>query len=76
MYLSDIPLPEGVALPELAQEEDGQAQPVVSIHVIKEVVIEEEEEVAEGEVPVAGEEPAEGAEPAAEDDAESGDDDA
>ncbi len=76
MYLSDIPLPEGVALPELAQEEDGQAQPVVSIHVIKEVVIEEEEEVAEGQVPVAGEEPEEGAEPAAEGDAESGDDDA
>ncbi|MDJ0911461.1 MAG: 50S ribosomal protein L25/general stress protein Ctc [Woeseiaceae bacterium] len=76
MYLSDIPLPEGVQLPELAQEEDGQAQPVVSIHVIKEVVIEEEVEVAEGDVPVAGEEPAEGAEPAAEGDAEAGDDDA
>ncbi len=72
MYLSDIPLPEGVALPELAQEEDGQAQPVVSIHVIKEVVIEEEEEVAEGEVPVAGEE--EAAEPAADADADTGDD--
>ncbi len=74
MYLSDIPLPEGVALPELAQEEDGQAQPVVSIHVIKEVVIEEEVEVAEGEVPVAGEEPADADEPAAEGDADSGDD--
>ena len=63
MYLSDIPLPEGVMIPELAQEEGGQAQPVVSIHVIKETVIEEEveeglEEVAEGEVPTVGEEEA------------------
>ena len=63
MYLSDIPLPEGVEIPELAQEEGGQAQPVVSIHVIKEEVIEEEveeglEEVAEGEVPTVGEEEA------------------
>ena len=63
MYLSDIPLPEGVTIPELAQEEEGQAQPVVSIHIIKEEIIEEEvEEVPEGEVPVGdeGEEPAEG----------------
>lgn len=64
MYLSDIPLPEGVMIPELAQEEGGQAQPVVSIHVIKEAVIEEAveeglEEVAEGEVPTVGEEAAE-----------------
>jgi large subunit ribosomal protein L25 len=59
MYLKDIPLPEGVEIPELAQELE-QDQPVVSIHVIKEVVIEEEEEVAEGEVPVAGEEVDEG----------------
>ena len=65
MYLSDIPLPEGVMIPEIAQEEEaGQAQPVVSIHVIKEVIIEEEvaeegiEEVAEGEVPTVGEEEA------------------
>jgi large subunit ribosomal protein L25 len=64
MYLSDIPLPEGVTIPEIAQEEEaGQAQPVVSIHVIKEIVIEEEveegvEEVAEGEVPTVGEEEA------------------
>ncbi|MEJ2129527.1 MAG: 50S ribosomal protein L25/general stress protein Ctc [Woeseiaceae bacterium] len=68
MYLSDIPLPEGVAVPEIAHEDEaGQAQPVVSIHVIKEEVIEEEvEEVAEGEVPVVaeGEEPAEGEAPA------------
>ena len=63
MYLTDIPLPEGVIIPELAQEEGGQAQPVVSIHLIKEEVIEEEveeglEEVAEGEVPTVGEEEA------------------
>ncbi len=79
LYLKDIKLPEGVALPELAQEEEeGQAQPVVSIHIIKEEVIEEEvEEVAEGEVPVGeeGEEPAEGEAPAdAGDDDKSGDD--
>jgi large subunit ribosomal protein L25 len=65
MYLSDIPLPEGVTIPEIAQEEEaGQAQPVVSIHVIKEEIIEEEvleegaEEVAEGEVPTVGEDEA------------------
>jgi large subunit ribosomal protein L25 len=59
MYLKDIPLPEGVEIPELAQELE-QDQPVVSIHIIKEVVIEEEEEVAAGAVPVAGEEVEEG----------------
>jgi large subunit ribosomal protein L25 len=48
MYLSDIKLPEGVEIPELAQE-DEQSQPIVSIHVIKEVVIEEDEDVIEGE---------------------------
>ncbi len=75
MHLSDIQLPEGVALPELAQEEDGQAQPVVSIHVIKEVVIEEEDEVAEGDVPVAGEAPAaEGDAPAEDSSEDAGDD--
>jgi large subunit ribosomal protein L25 len=64
MYLTDIPLPEGVSIPEIAVEEEaGQAQPVVSIHVIKEEIIEEEveegiEEVAEGEVPTVGEEEA------------------
>jgi len=68
MYLTDIKLPEGVEIPELAQEVE-QEQPIVSIHIIKEEVIEEEieVEVAEGEVPVAGEEgeePAEGEAPA------------
>ena len=66
LYLTDIKLPEGVAIPEIAQEAEGeQRQPVVSCHVIKEVVIEEEvEEELEAEVPVVGEEPEEGAEPA------------
>ena len=60
LKLSDIPLPEGVTIPALAQGEEAN-QPIVSIQIIKEVVIEEEEEaleeaVAAGEVPVAGEE--------------------
>lgn len=59
LYISDIPLPEGVEIPALAQGEEAN-QPVVSIHVIKEMVLEEEEEgieaAAPGEVPVAGEE--------------------
>ena len=58
-YMSDIPLPEGVEIPALAQGEEAN-QPIVSIHIIKEMVIEEEEEGLEaaepGEVPVAGEE--------------------
>ncbi len=61
LKLSDIPLPEGVTIPALAQGEEADA-PVVSIHVIKEVVIEPEEEegeVVEGEVPTVGEEAAE-----------------
>jgi large subunit ribosomal protein L25 len=50
MYLSDLIVPEGVEIPELAQEVE-QVQPIVSIHVVKEVVIEEEveEEAVEGE---------------------------
>jgi large subunit ribosomal protein L25 len=69
LYLSDIKVPEGVTIPEMAQEEEEgvQLQPVVSCHIIKEIVIEEEvEEVAEGEVPVAGEEEAEEGEAPAE----------
>jgi len=65
LYISDIPLPEGVEIPALAQGEEAN-QPIVSIHIIREEVIEEEEEgleaVAAGEVPVAGEEPEEGEE--------------
>ena len=60
LYLSDIPLPEGVTIPALAQGEEAN-RPVVSIHIIKEVVIEDEEELAEGEV-AEGEEAPEGAE--------------
>ena len=60
LKLSDIKLPEGVSIPALAQGEDAD-RGVVSIHIIKEVVIEEEEELElSAEVPVAGEEPAEG----------------
>ena len=69
LKMSDIPLPEGVSIPALAQGEEAD-RPVVSIHVIKEVIIEEEEEVDAGAVPVEGEEAA----PAAEADEEAGDD--
>jgi large subunit ribosomal protein L25 len=66
LYMSDLKLPEGVEIPALAQGDEAD-QPIVSIHIIKEVVIEEEEEglevaVAAGEVPVAGEEAEEGGE--------------
>jgi large subunit ribosomal protein L25 len=64
LKLSDISLPEGVSIPALAQGEEAD-RAVVSIHIIKEVVIEEPEEGVE--VPVAGEEPAEEAAPAADD---------
>ena len=65
LYLSDIKIPEGVSIPELAQQEEGeQVQPIVSCQVIKEVVIEEEVEEIEGEVPVVGEEAEEGEAPA------------
>ena len=70
LYISDIPLPEGVEIPALAQGEEAN-QPIVSIHIIREEVIEEEEEgleaVAAGEVPVAGEEPEEGEEASGDD---------
>src|SRR5210317_398 len=70
LKLSDIPLPEGVSIPALAQGEEAD-RAVVSIHVIKEVVIEDLEEGEEpGEVPVAGEEPAEPAAGASEDESE------
>ena len=67
LKLSDIPLPEGVSIPALAQGEEAD-RAVVSIHIIKEVVLEEPEELEEGvEVPVAGEEPDEEAAPEGED---------
>ena len=70
LKLSVIPLPEGVTIPALAQGEVAD-RAVVSIHVIKEVVIEEEVEGEEAaEVPVVGEEPAD-AEDAADDDSAS-----
>jgi len=61
MYMTDIPLPDGVEIPELAQEVE-QVQPIVSIHIIKEIVIEDEEELEalEGEE-IEGEEGEEGA---------------
>jgi large subunit ribosomal protein L25 len=55
LKLSDIQLPEGVSIPALAQGEEAD-RGVVSIHIIKEVVIEEEEELEPGAVPVGGEE--------------------
>jgi len=61
LKMSDVKLPEGVSVPALAQGEEAD-RPVVSIHIIKEVVIEEEEELEPGAVPVEGEEGAEGAE--------------
>jgi len=54
LNLSEIKLPEGVEIPQLAPGIDND-QPMVSIHVIKEIVIEEEEEL-EGEAVEAGEE--------------------
>jgi len=61
LSMSDIQLPEGVSIPALEQGPE-QDRPIVSIHVIKEEVIEEEEELEAGEVPVAGEEAPEAAE--------------
>lgn len=59
LTLSDIKLPEGVEIPALAQGPEAD-RPIVSIHIIKEVVIEEEEELeavpgeeVEGEAPEA-----------------------
>ena len=50
MHLSDIKLPSGVEIPELAGGPEHD-RPVVSIHVVKEEV----EAVVEGAVPAAGE---------------------
>lgn len=67
LYLSDIPLPEGVEIPQLAHGDESDDEPIVSIQYIREEIIEEpiealEAAVVEGEVP-EGEEaaPAEGA---------------
>ena len=68
LHLSDIKLPEGVEIPELAQGPEHD-HAIVSIHVIKVAVIEEEveEEAVEGERVAAGDEgeAAEGEAPAA-----------
>jgi len=68
LHLSDLKVPEGVEIPELAQGPEHD-QAIVSIQVIKVVEIEEdvEDEAAEGEE-------AEGEEGAADDAEESGDD--
>jgi len=67
LKLSDIKLPEGVSIPALAQGEEGDRS-VVSIHVIKEIIIEEDEDLeVSAEVPVAGEEADADAEDAADD---------
>jgi large subunit ribosomal protein L25 len=68
MHLSDITVPEGVEIPELAQGPEHD-HPIVSIHVIKVAVIEEEED-AEA---VEGEEAAEGEAAEGDEAAESGD---
>lgn len=79
LHISDIKLPEGVEIPELAHGPEHD-HPIVSIQMIKVVVEEEEvaaeeEEVAEeGETPEEGEAPADGDAPAAEGDAENKED--
>ena len=70
LSMSDIKLPEGVEIPALAQGPEAD-RPIVSIHIIKEIVIEEEEElegVEAAEAAEAGEEgeEGEGAEPSEE----------
>ncbi len=75
LYISDITLPEGVEIPQLAQGPE-QNRPIVSIQFIKEVVIEEEVEVEEIEGELVEGEEVEGEEGAAEEgagDAEGGD---
>jgi large subunit ribosomal protein L25 len=62
LYLSDIKLPQGVEIPELAQGEEHD-HAIVSIHLIKAVSVEEEgeAEAAEaGEAEGAGEKPEQG----------------
>ncbi len=62
MYLTDIIVPEGVEIVGLAQAEEEQAQPIVSIHFIHEEIIEEEVPEEELEA-VEGEEGEEGEAP-------------
>ena len=78
LHLSDIKLPDGVEIPQLAQSPE-QDRPIVSIHIIKAAPIEEEvEEVVEegvedGAEEGVEEETAEGEVPAKAADEESGD---
>jgi large subunit ribosomal protein L25 len=51
LHLSDIKLPEGVEIPELAQGPEHD-HAIVAIHVIKATATDEETEVADAEVPV------------------------
>ncbi len=61
LHLSDIPLPEGVEIPELAQGPEHD-QAIVSIQVVHMAPIEDEEEGEEvsAEVPTVSEEEDEG----------------
>ena len=61
LHLSDIKLPNGVEIPELAQGPEHD-HAIVSIHVIKAAPVEEEQtdEAAEGEEADEGDAPAEG----------------
>ena len=61
LSLSDLELPEGVEMPALAQGPEAN-RPVVAIQIIKEVVIEEEEELEAVEGLEEGAEEGEGAE--------------
>jgi len=65
LSMSDIELPEGVEIPALAQGPEAN-RPIVSIHIIKEVVIEEEEELEAAAGLVEGAEEGDAAEPSAE----------
>jgi len=67
LSLTDIKLPKGVEITALAQGPEND-QGIVSIHVIKEVVIEVEEEIVEGEEGEEGEGAADEAAPEASDD--------
>ncbi len=75
LHMSDIKLPPGVEIPDLAQGPEHD-QPIVSIAIIKEQPIEEEEEGEVLEAAAEGEAPAEDAEaPAGEDEGEAKDKD-
>ena len=74
LHLSDIKVPEGVEIPELAQgpEHDHAIVSIQLIKVVEEVEETEGEEAAEGETPAEGEAPAEDSGGDAEGDKEEG----